>query len=545
MSVLLRLASPLSDSLTLSLPLPLVSLRQPSSGQRQSSQQRRHRLRAADQAGSTEDIATHLVEAVSGGKGTRNKVLRSVFRKAVEHEYDAVQAVARMQAVYSGQYSFENVQSVQGQPFSKATVRYRKGLGSRGWYEDEIDLLNEALLRDVIRLPVAEQASKEEREVVKPVNLSKASPRIFWSLVRHFGNDLVHAVAAILSDVDPRALDWLVERKRELSEKAKENAAQAAERMKLKEDKMKKQNDHRKRKRDEEAKSEEKAATPALPALRPDWLKDPALLAQLSLESVLAAEHLEAWQTALLDGSCLTLLDLPEPVEWAERFGLRQTADQVDFIFSAALHLTHEVIFHELIKRSMKLKVALFKLRVRSLSEFCLWASAPAGLFEGLLQLDASLARLHLDSEKYFAVDDVEVMVSRAKEVCSLWPSLQALQPGEESIEETAAYAADVDAAVRNREVDASVWEENWLFEGAEVGQRVRVVVQEETSCWEDGSIVAFLPSTEEEPMALWRVRLDGSAGDSDDVRLGRFEDLEESELQEARERSKAFLVHP
>ncbi len=51
---------------------------------------------------------------------------------------------------------------------------------------------------------------------------------------------------------------------------------------------------------------------------------------------------------------------------------------------------------------------------------------------------------------------------------------------------------------------------------------------------WEDGTIFGYLPPTDEEPMALWRVRLDAKG---DDNSMPRFEDLEEHEVRIAMER--------
>ena len=59
---------------------------------------------------------------------------------------------------------------------------------------------------------------------------------------------------------------------------------------------------------------------------------------------------------------------------------------------------------------------------------------------------------------------------------------------------------------------------------------------------WEEGTVVSYLPATEEEPMALWKIRLDTDASLANkDVgkcwKKARFQDLEEHELHEARRR--------
>jgi hypothetical protein len=52
---------------------------------------------------SEQDICEHLISAVSvGSTGTRNKMLKKVFRDAVSHQYDDVKSVVRLEATYSG-----------------------------------------------------------------------------------------------------------------------------------------------------------------------------------------------------------------------------------------------------------------------------------------------------------------------------------------------------------------------------------------------------------------------------------------------------------
>lgn len=62
---------------------------------------------------------------------------------------------------------------------------------------------------------------------------------------------------------------------------------------------------------------------------------------------------------------------------------------------------------------------------------------------------------------------------------------------------------------------------------------------------WEEGAVVSYLPATEEEPMALWKVRLDTDAVLADKEasngteEKARFQDLEEHELLDAIRRFK------
>jgi hypothetical protein len=86
-----------------------------------------------------------------------------------------------------------------------------------------------------------------------------------------------------------------------------------------------------------------------------------------------------------------------------------------------------------------------------------------------------------------------------------------------------------------------------WQYDASasdHLGRRVRVEV--DNGYWEDGAVVAYLPPEPEEPMALWKVRLDArgpnavagaAAGKKGEGVEQRNEDLEEHELLEAIER--------
>lgn len=64
---------------------------------------KKRKARALNNSASSEnDIVEHLVEALNGGKGSRNKILRKVFRNAVTLQYDSSKAVARLSSLYAG-----------------------------------------------------------------------------------------------------------------------------------------------------------------------------------------------------------------------------------------------------------------------------------------------------------------------------------------------------------------------------------------------------------------------------------------------------------
>ena len=194
------------------------------------------------QVSSENDIVDHLLEALNGGTGKRSKILREVFRNAVHLQYNANKAVHRLDALYSGKYSIvesSHMRILGTGDSTKIDVTYSKGSGSKGTnFVDSVDLLPDTVLRELIRLPILEEqresstqiveGSSPGKEVLKPVNLSKSSPRIFWSLVHRYGPNIHESLRNILRGLD-NDCDWLDERKRELSEKARMNLEQKKE----------------------------------------------------------------------------------------------------------------------------------------------------------------------------------------------------------------------------------------------------------------------------------------------------------------------------
>lgn len=60
------------------------------------------KMKSSDHASSENDIIEHLIEALNGGKGNRNKILRKAFRNAVSLQYNSSKAVARLSSLYAG-----------------------------------------------------------------------------------------------------------------------------------------------------------------------------------------------------------------------------------------------------------------------------------------------------------------------------------------------------------------------------------------------------------------------------------------------------------
>jgi len=92
-----------------------------------------------------EDISTTLLSAVEiGAAGKKNKILRSVFRRAVELQYDHSKAVQRLAAARSGKYTMTESQSIRTLAAlpGKMTIYFSKGIEGNDSYCDTIDSLS-------------------------------------------------------------------------------------------------------------------------------------------------------------------------------------------------------------------------------------------------------------------------------------------------------------------------------------------------------------------------------------------------------------------
>ena len=155
-----------------------------------------------------EDICSALMSAADGGTGGRSKALRSVFRNAVAHQYNDSTAIARLRAVFAGRYTFEpslENRVLNSGVSTKMTVTFplKPGSQNSAIHTEVVDMLSVELMRAVL-LAALEDDGEEggmAREFLKPVNMSKASPRIFWSLVKEFGSDIPGALGQLFPQV--------------------------------------------------------------------------------------------------------------------------------------------------------------------------------------------------------------------------------------------------------------------------------------------------------------------------------------------------------
>ena len=153
-----------------------------------------------------EDICSALMSAAEGGAGGRSKALRSVFRSAVAHQYDDSLAVSRLRAAFAGRYSFEESldNRVLGTGVSSkmnVTFPLRPESHRSAMHTESVDMLPAELLRAVLLAALEDDGGEGSREFLKPVNMSRSSPRIFWSLIKAFGSDISSALSQLFPQV--------------------------------------------------------------------------------------------------------------------------------------------------------------------------------------------------------------------------------------------------------------------------------------------------------------------------------------------------------
>jgi hypothetical protein len=247
---------------------------------------------------SEEDIGSQLINALNGSTGKSNQFLRHVFRRAVTHQYDQTKAEARVTSLQSQKYSLDGnmLSRTLGNDLpTKLNVKFHKGIGHRSYFFETVDLLSTFALKAVVRILLGSRNDSSEdnsassstsntsttgtvtsdpstssssssssssspstqnallesrtrelateanemgnnRDFLRPQHLSRCSPRVFWSLVYHYGPNIPTALSQLLPTYDwtwmtSSSHDSSGEGRRQvtLSEKALENERQKQE----------------------------------------------------------------------------------------------------------------------------------------------------------------------------------------------------------------------------------------------------------------------------------------------------------------------------
>lgn len=186
------------------------------------------------------DIAERLLQAVGGGgKGTADRFFRKAMKLAVDKQYDQSRADARVRAALGGWYTTEAsaMQRRLGDGESVALkISFSKGDGAKSQFEETVDRISPAQVAAVVRMVARDP---ESREMLKPHNFAGCSPRMFWSLVQHWGGDVPRALRLAAPDVDWSFVDT---RDRKPSEKAVANAmVEEAQRQEAEEERAEKE----------------------------------------------------------------------------------------------------------------------------------------------------------------------------------------------------------------------------------------------------------------------------------------------------------------
>ncbi|CAB1121007.1 unnamed protein product [Ectocarpus sp. CCAP 1310/34] len=194
------------------------------------------------------DIAERLLTAVGGGgKGTADRFFRKAMKLAVDKQYDQSRADARVRAALGGWYTVEAsaTQRRLGDGESVAlNISFSKGAGAKSQLTETVDRIPREQVSAVVRMIARDP---ESREMLKPHNFAGCSPRMFWSLVQHWGGDVPAALRLAAPDVD---WGFVETRNRKPSEKAVANAtAEEAERREAEEERAERARAGRKRKR--------------------------------------------------------------------------------------------------------------------------------------------------------------------------------------------------------------------------------------------------------------------------------------------------------
>jgi hypothetical protein len=490
-------------------------------------------------------------------------------------------------------------------------------MGHRGEHTETVDIISRELLTSVLTAAITDEASGG-REILKPENMSKLSPRIFWSMIRHFGNDF-HSAYKTLFPVQTD-WNWLNDRKRELSEKAQQNLQQAQEKAKRAAERKNKSVTKCSNKSAGELvngatqASDSDADVPAMDTEAEGCVTDNwnvplsikstyRILSRESLDNVVGSEYKAALIRALAgiskrsssssssssaaaaaaaaaagtgasSSGATSSIQPPKILVFANTDAVLLCKaineckaasmvdvdlDQVQAWIEAARDAVVSCMWKCVCGGSSLLLCALHRADVLTLAAFAVWVHSPETLITMLSTIDPNISTMYLND--LLGVDhtlfDVQYVL-RATQVCRklleeyVWLGgyidCEAMEIAKMENEETSAQGepeGGVDVLPECADGD-----DVWLYTKESctaIGCRVRVYTSESqrgvddddddgdgdgddikihsafplhsgsksspsTGWWEDGTVVAYLPATDDEPMALWRVCMDSHA---------------------------------
>jgi hypothetical protein len=145
------------------------------------------------------------------------------MKNAVAKSYKSSRANIRLNAYLQKQYTMTSSSSdpntatsspLQQYHVSSFDISYSKGLEGRGTYTDTIEVLTKETLEAVIHTVYSnsiksatedeDMETEEEISMLKPIYMSQASPRVFWSSAYHYPDhtSIDESLKALCHDLD-------------------------------------------------------------------------------------------------------------------------------------------------------------------------------------------------------------------------------------------------------------------------------------------------------------------------------------------------------
>jgi hypothetical protein len=182
---------------------------------------KRGRGRAVKSKESIESALIEATESKNKSRSTGDVVLdyfKASMKNALQQQQKESLANKRYQASLSGDFNFETKASYRlGDNYQPNYVIKFKS-GPRTWSEEVHEDFTKEELAGIIT-EVFKTAGDAGKELLKPFKMALASPRVFWAMVRQFG-DVDKGLKELLPDVNWEFID---ERKRSMSQKAIES----------------------------------------------------------------------------------------------------------------------------------------------------------------------------------------------------------------------------------------------------------------------------------------------------------------------------------
>jgi hypothetical protein len=426
-------------------------------------------------------------------------------------------------------------------------VSFKKGVSSRCYYNETLDLLSKELIKAVLSTAFNDDDG-HGREILKPMNLSKTSPRIFWSIVHHYGPDIPAAMKVIFPDVEDWT--WLSERKRELSEKALLNQIAKEE----EEDKKKLAKNNKKSKKN--SKEEVIISINEENNIDIDIIEDNTYHNELI--SLFANDNIDdivplQWRTSIQDQmqssqayvlastigyNTINNSHLFDKLLIESQLLSKPSYELLDSWRSSAQSLVVKSFWRIICGGSVRIYHVIRKMGIKTPKSLLLWMKAPEGLYNALLKLDSNICNINLKK----GINNSSSSSSSSSKTTNFIFNIDWLiwcfhiATAFVNLEHwTSVYNYDDDDDDDDDDEDDDNIDENdnqgWLNnvnDNFYINKRVKIIMDYEF--WEEGTVSGYLPPDDDEPMSLWKVKLDNTCIYLKD----RFEDLEENELLEA-----------